>query len=260
MMDRKLKEKLNQYAVPAYSEKALEETLLKAHGMTGRISFRMSTKRMNAGRFFLDQFRFVRSYTWLLKGGMALLAAACLPESINGSEIWLWMFLSIAGPFLCLINANELWGFFQPGLIEIQMTAKYSLRQVLMTRLTLFGLIDALVFGAAAAGMSASGNGAAWQVLLYSTVPYLLMCAGCMVIFRKVREENAVFYCGAWAVLLAAGILLMNSLGWRIYETDTVSGWLVTGAAALAGAVWQTVELIQQTGGNVDEINIGTTV
>ena len=86
MMDRKLKEKLNQYAVPAYSEKALEETLLKAHGMTGRISFRMSTKRMNAGRFFLDQFRFVRSYTWLLKGGMALLAAACLPESINGSE------------------------------------------------------------------------------------------------------------------------------------------------------------------------------
>ena len=76
----------------------------------------------------------------------------------------------------------------------------------------------------------------------------------------KIREENAVFYCGAWAVLLAGGILVIQSMGWQIYDADTASVWLLAGAAALAGAVWQTVEFVKRMGGNVDEINIGTIV
>ena len=157
-------------------------------------------------------------------------------------------------------QANDLWGLFQPGIIEIQMTAKYSLRHVFLSRLTLFGMIDVIVIGTASAVMSFSGTGTAWQVLLYSTVPYLLMCMGCMLIFQGAREENAVFYCGAWAVLLAGGILVIQSMGWQIYDADTASAWLTAGAAALAGAVWQTVEFVKRMGGNVDEINIGTIV
>ena len=43
-------------------------------------------------------------------------------------------------------------------------------------------------------------------------------------------------------------------------KTYTASVWLLAGAAALAGAVWQTVEFVKRMGGNVDEINIGTIV
>lgn len=259
-MDRKLKQKLEQYMVPAYSEKALEETICKARGIEGGSSRYLSSERMTMGQFFFDQCRFVRPHTWLLKAGMALLMAVYLPKSIEWSETWFWTIVSLAGPLLCLINANELWGFFQPGIIEIQMTAKYSLRHVFLSRLTLFGIIDVLVIGTASAVMGSSGAGAAWQVLLYSTVPYLMMCMGCMMMFQKVREENAVFYCGALAVLLAGGILVIQSMGWQIYDADTASMWLLAGAAALAGAVWQTVEFIKRMGGNVDEINIGTIV
>ena len=159
---------------------------------------------------------------------------------------------SLAGPLLCLINANDLGGFFQPGIIEIQMTAKYSLRHAFLARLTLFGVIDAIVIGAVSA--------LAWQVLLYSTVPYLLMCTGCMVIFQKVREESTLFCCAAWAVLLAGGLLASQSMGWQIYDAETASAWLLAGAAAMAVAVWQTAKLIKYMGGNVDEINIGTIV
>ena len=260
MMDRKLKQKLKQYTVPAYSEKALEKTIEKAYGTADGFSSHMSAVRMTAGQFFFDQCRFVRPHTWLLKVGMALLMSVYLPKSLIWSETWFWTFVSLAGPLLCLINANDLWGFFQPGIMEIQMTAKYSLRHVFLSRLTLFGMIDVLVIGTASAGMAVSGTGAAWQVLLYSTVPYLMMCMGCMLIFPKIREENAVFYCGAWAVLLAGGILVIQSMGWQIYDADTASVWLLAGAAALVGAVWRTVELIKRMGGNVDEINIGTIV
>lgn len=259
-MDRKLKQKLDQYTIPAYSEKALDETISKARDLEGGISRYLSAERMTMGQFFFDQCRFVRPHTWLLKAGMALLMAVYLPKSIEWSETWFWTFVSLAGPFLCLINANELWGCFQPGIIEIQMTAKYSLRHVFLSRLTLFGIIDVLVIGAASVVMGISGAGAAWQVLLYSTVPYLMMCMGCMLMFQKVREENALFYCGGLAALLAGGILAIQSMGWQIYAADTASIWLLAGAAALAGAVWQTVEFTKRMGGNVDEINIGTIV
>ena len=240
-MDRKLKQKLDQYAVPDHSEKALEETIYRARELTAWIS-RTGDGRMTMSQFFFDQCRFVRPHTWLLKAGLALLMAVWLPGSISGSEIWFWTVVSLAGPLLCLINANDLGGFFQPGIIEIQMTAKYSLRHAFLARLTLFGVIDAIVIGAVSALMTACGTAAAWQVLLYSTVPYLLMCTGCMVIFQKVREESTLF------------------LGWQIYDAETASAWLLAGAAAMAVAVWQTAKLIKYMGGNVDEINIGTIV
>ena len=59
---------------------------------------------------------------------------------------------------------------------------------------------------------------------------------------------------------MTGGILVIQSMGWQIYDADMASVWLIAGSAALAGAVWQTVELIKRMGGNVDEINIGTIV
>ena len=53
MMDRKLKQKLKQYTVPAYSEKALEKTIEKAYGTADGFSSHMSAVRMTAGQFFL---------------------------------------------------------------------------------------------------------------------------------------------------------------------------------------------------------------
>ena len=51
-----------------------------------------------------------------------------------------------------------------------------------------------------------------------------------------------------------------RSMGWQVYDMKKASAWLLAGAAALAGAVWQTAKLIKYMGGNVDEINIGTIV
>ena len=236
MMDRKLKQKLDRYTVPAYSGKALEETIYRARSMEDGISSRIRAERMTMGQFFFDQCRFVRPHTWLMKVGIALIMAVYLPKSLIWSETWFWTFISLAGPLLCLINANDLWGLFQPGIIEIQMTAKYSLRHVFLSRLTLFGMIDVLVIGAASAVMAVSGTGAAWQVLLYSTVPLSADVHGLYADLpgksgRKARSS----YCGAWAVLLAGGILVIQSMGWQIYDADTASAWLTCRGGGAGG-------------------------
>ena len=55
---------------------------------------------------------------------------------------WTWTLIAVSGPALCLINANEICNIFQPGMVEIQMTAKNSFGKVLMVRLITFGSFD----------------------------------------------------------------------------------------------------------------------
>ncbi len=255
-MDRKLKEKLNQYTILPYRAEALEETRRRAR----KISLQEPGRDMTAIRFFLDQLRFVRPSTWLMKAGVTILVLAYLKESVSWPETWLWTLVSVTGPLLCLINANELGGFFCRGMLEIQMTARYSLRYVFLARLIFFGIFDVFVFITVSVVMSASGAGAVWQVLLYSTVPYLMMCVGCLMIFLRNGEDNTLLYCAVWGGILTLAAVIVNSMGWQIYTADRAPAWLMIGAAALAGTVWQAAGLIKRTGGNVDEINIGTVV
>ena len=255
-MDRELKKILERYQPECRRESVLEETVEKAC----QTYFHPEELRMNGRAFFISQLRFIRPYTWLLKAGLALLLILVLPGRESWTDLWLWTLVSMTGPLLCLVNARELWESCCPGMMEILLAAKHSVRQVVLVRLILFGLIDAAVFIVSALTMTASGQGAAWQMLLYGTVPYLGMCAGYMAILTRCREENAMAWCAGWAGMLALFFLMPQSMGADVYGLDAVSVWLIFGAAALAGTVWQTGKFMKESGGNADEINTGAAV
>ncbi len=255
-MDRELKKVLDKWQAEPYEDRSLEQTLQKA----SEFCIHHEEMRMDATRFFINQMRFIRPHIWILKIGTAILLALVLPVGGQWANRWLWTLVSLASPLLCLVNVNELWECCCPGMLEFQLTAKHSLRQVVLVRMILFGLIDAVVFIVSAVTMSASGNGAAWQLLLYSLVPYLGMCLGCMAILIRCREDDAMAWCAGWGVMLALFFVMPQSVGVDVYGLDAVSVWLVLGAAALAGTVWQTMEFVKRSGGNVDEINTGTAV
>ena len=255
-MDRELKKILDQYQPECRRESVLEETVEKAC----QLYFHPEEVRIGGGTFFINQLRFIRPHTWLLKAGLALLLILILPGSTGWTDMWLWTFVSMTGPLLCLVNANELWESCCPGMMEILLAAKHSVRQVVLVRLILFGLIDAVVFIVSALTMTASGQGAAWQLLLYGTVPYLGMCAGCMAVLTRCREENAMAWCAGWAGMLTLFFVMPQSVGADVYGLDAVSVWLLLGAAALAATVWQTVKFMKKSGGIADEINTGAAV
>lgn len=125
----------------------------------------------------------------------ALVLYLLITKQINISS-WFWTLIAISGPILCLINAKELCNVFQPGMLEIQITAKNSFSKVLMVRLTIFGLFDLLFFMTMALGMSMLKQTVIWQVILYGIVPYIIMCFGCMLILNRSREENILLYSG----------------------------------------------------------------
>ena len=172
MFQKRLKKELNKIEVPAYDTHKYKETIAKAK----KIKLHPENLRMSSTEFFCDQLRFIKTETWILKIIVsALVLYLLITEQINISS-WFWTLIAISGPILCLINAKELCNVFQPGMLEIQITAKNSFSKVLMVRLTIFGLFDLLFFMTMALGISMLKQTVIWQVILYGIVPYIIMC------------------------------------------------------------------------------------
>ncbi len=257
-MDRKLKKYLEEFTVAPYDEKRRRKTetlLLAEQRKTDSTGIRMS-----AGRFFFDQLKFIRKRTWLFKAAATILFLHFVTENEMEPDSSLLLLGAVGMPLLCLINARELWNLCQPGLLELQMTVRNPLRQVLLVRLTAFGGADLLVLISAAAVFSVSDSGEIWQIILYGTVPYFMMCGGCMAILKRWDTENGMFFCGAWAALISGVLLGMENTGGEIYRAQYIWIWALAEVIAVSGTVRQMGDLIKQSGGNVDEINAGTAV
>lgn len=255
-MDRKLKEYLEEFTVPPYDEKRRRKT--EAFLMAEKR--RINSMRMSAWRFFFDQLRFIRKRTWLFKAAATILFLYFVAVNETEPDSSLLLLGAVGMPLLCLINARELWNLCQPGLLELQMTVRNPLRQVLLVRLTAFGAADLVILLSAAAVFSISDRGEIWQIILYGTVPYFVMCAGCMAILKRWDIENGMFFCGIWAVLLSGVLLCIENTGGEIYRAQYVWIWMLAEVIAVTGMVRQMADLIKKSGGNVDEINTGTAV
>ena len=255
-MDRKLKKCLTSFTVPPYDAAKRKETLLLAEQIKGQ---RPETK-MSGIRFFFDQLRFIRKKTWLFKIAATAFLLPVVIDPDAGPDSSLLLLGSVCMPILCLINARELWSLCQPGLLELQMTVRNPLRQVLLIRLTAFGAADLVILFLSAAVFRLSDQAEIWQVLLYGTVPYFAMCAGCMAILKKWEQENGLFFCGVWGVLLGGAFLCIENTGGEIYSMQNVWIWAAAEVITIAGMVRQVTDLVKKSGGNVDEINAGTAV
>ena len=223
MIDRQLKRELEKINVPAYDVQKLEETISKAK----RIELYPERERMTNTEFFFNQLNFIKKRTWLLK--------SC-----------------------CLINANEICNIFQPGMLEIQMTAKNSFSKVLMIRLMVFGILDLFFFLCAAVVMSIFKETVIWQVIVYGTVPYEIMCFGCMFILNRCREENMLLYSSTWGICLSCIIVTLKISGIEIFTTYYWGLWVAIGCLTISGAGLELRKLLKKAGGNLNEINYGT--
>lgn len=256
MIDKQLKKELEKIDVPAYNIQKFEETILKARA----VKLHPEKQRMCNKEFFINQLRFIKKKTWILKLIISILILYLISTEQIDISSWTWTLIAGSGPALCLINANEICNIFQPGMLEIQMTAKNSFGKVLMVRLVTFGLFDLILFVCMALGMSIFKETVIWQVILYGIVPYIIMCFGCMLILNRCREENIPLYSLTWGTCLNCIIIILKISDIAIYQTSYFNTWLGIGVIALGGTIIELYRLFRRAGGNLDEISYGTSI
>ena len=254
MKDRELKEKLQQLHIPKYDEHKLEKVISEAKN----IDFFSENQRMTNTEFFFNQVGFISKKVWGLKIIFSLfILYLFIVEDININN-WMWTLLAIAGPILCLFNAKEICNVFQAGMFEIQIAAKHSFSKVLINRLIVFGIFNLFFLICSATLLSIVKETVIWQIILYGTVPYVIMCFGCMYILNKCHEENILLYSTTWGICLSSGIVILKISGVELFATCYFAIWLVFGLIAVSGVGVEVKQLLKKAGGNLNEISNGT--
>ena len=254
MKERKLRKKIREIPIPGPQEEALLRTIWAAK-QTG---LHPERQRMTKMEFFTGQIGFISGKVWAVKLLVTFLLFLGILEAGLRFDSSVWPLMPVAAPVLCLLNVNELCHICMPGMREILQTARHSLREQLLVRLFIFGFIDGAVCMAGALLASGMTAGLFLQAVLYFAAPFCVMCAGCMAVLGRCRDENALWYCTAWGGFLIVVINMLRSTAIPVYDADWIFGWGMAAVFGIAVTAVETKRFLKNMGGNNSEIIYGT--
>lgn len=247
MKNHRIKKKL-EFDVPPYDVEAFEKTLLLAKEM----EFGAETYRMTEIQSVLTQVKFIPLKVWIIKIIIAaFLNIGILSESRNGAGSF-WTIMSIIIPLLCLAGTNEICSILQPNLKGLLMTARYSIRKVILIRLMLFGIIDFLILALSITSAFLLKLYFGGTDLLYVIALYNLMCGGCIYIINHTKEKDVIFICSAWG----GALTIMNLVIKSIFDEVIIDKLNVLLLIIILLSIWKEASEIRNMLGGLQEDGI----
>ncbi len=155
----------------------------------------------------LSQAAYIRKWVWavsfLLFGSVVLLA-----QHMELECIWV---LSAVMPFGALLIILEFARSTAYGMAELEMTSRFSLRTVLLARMSMLGATQllGLIPAAMVSGVQLLKSG------VYILVPYLLTAVLGMMAVRRLPGRENMFVCGS----ISAGVCVLGLIS-RLYVPE----------------------------------------
>ena len=256
MRNQKLKRRLQEWNVPEFDRNARKELEIAVIPSGINVPGRL---RMNCREFFASQMRLIRKRTYLWKMLLVVCALAVIHGGTLKGEIWSWTMAAVAGPLLCLTNMQELCNVCRRGMWEMHLTARFSLKHVLLVRLAVFGGVDLALSAAVLLAVWLQGYEAG-RLGLYFGVPYGLTFFGCIAVLNRMKEEDGMTACLIVGGCVAMGILFLRITGSGLFEEGKTFFWIMVGLLAAAGILKEGFRLLHNAGGAGYEIEHGTFV
>ena len=205
--------------------------------------------------FFWSQFRFIKKHVWLIQFCVILISGIIIADNhAAGNAVGT---LSALLPLSFLAGTGELSRAFVNNTAELEMSSKFTLRQVMLSRMTLLGLSDVFVLTAACAMASVSLSLNVINVFMYLCVAFLITALGCLCILSHIRSRKCGFYCAVWGVLvISASLVLSNSLP-VLYQRSLFGCWCLLFALSFVGVVVESLALLKSCKKNrTENLNI----
>ena len=184
-------------------------------------AFLRKMPRQEAGlsSLLLSQVAYIRKWVWVVS--FLLFGAAVVPaEYLKLESIWA---LSAVMPFGALLLMLEFARSATYGMTELEMASRFSLRTVLLARMSLLGIAQLLgiVPAAAVLGVQLLKNGA------YVLVPYLLTAVLGLMAVRRLPGREGMFVCGSISVCVCALCPVSRLYLPGVYGAELFGWWIV---------------------------------
>ena len=194
-------------------------------------------------QFILVQASYVRKLSWALSGLILLLALFC---AYNISEDTIWV-VSAFVPLLGLLAVTESTRSMMYGMSEFEMSTRFSLKSVVMARMSVLGVLDFIVL-VCAIPLCYTGSGfSLLQTGLYLLVPYMLTVNISLWIIRRFQGQETVYVCMSVAALIGGANVGLHFITDLIYQNANIVWWFILLVLLFAGMAHEIYLAIKQT-------------
>lgn len=192
-------------------------------------------------RFIIGQLRFVSPLAWVAQ--IALLVSMLLIVSAYGYSDSTMLVVMTSAVLSVVIAVPSVFKSFESNVAEIEASCHHDSGQVLVSRLILFGLGDALWMTIAVWLVPAIAGGDPFRVFLYAATPFFAFCSLSFYLSR-VTSGRCVKVSLVAATCVIAVIWGSNELFPLWYSNASMVVWSVAFLAALLLAAYETHKLL----------------
>lgn len=194
-------------------------------------------------QFILIQATYIRKRTWLF--AIALLILALFAARYSGRDT-VWIISSFV-PFLGLTAVAENNRSATYGMNELETATRFSLKRILLARMSILGILDAVVLIILTPLCSIGSNLSIIQTGAYLLVPYLLSVNICLWLSRHRHNKELTYECMAVSVLVSVSNTACHFAINFIYRLFYVRLWYVAAVCLLTALVYEIYGTIRQT-------------
>lgn len=141
--------------------------------------------------FVWMQMGYLRKWSWIL--GIVMLLLAFFAE--HHLKEWSLCFLSSAVPFVALGVVTEFCRSQRYGMEELELSSRFSLKMVVLSRLGILGTGDLLLLAAGVPLIWGIGYRSVVNTAVYILIPYLLTVFFSLLAVRHWRGKEGGYFC-----------------------------------------------------------------
>ena len=204
---------------------------------------RFSSQRVSIFSFMLSQTGYIRKRALILSLFVFILslAGACFLEI---DMMWI---ISAFMPFIALSAVTENGRSAVYGMDELEMSSRFSLRNVVLARMGILGVLHLLLLIILMPLAYARSMFPFLQVGVYLLIPYLLTDAAGLWITRNIRGKEGLYACVGVAVCVSFFHSVMSPRLINILYMDHFE-WLIAALILLIiFCIKETKKMIRQT-------------
>ena len=186
---------------------------------------------------YLRKWTLVLSVLFLLP---ALMGARCMDQNT------LWT-ISALIPFLGLLAVAENTRSATYGMQEFEMSARFSLKSVMLARMSILGLLDVLILCCLVPLCCISSNLSLLQTGICLLVPYLLTVNIGLCITRCFHGREALYGCMCVAVLVSGISWGLHIIADFVYQLSYLHWWILLSVFLIGRMAQEVYHTIKQT-------------
>ncbi len=199
--------------------------------------------KINMRQFIAVQATYLRKRSFFF-AILLLLPALAGAYLINKYTLWL---VSAFIPFLGLLAVTENSRSMVYKMNEFEMSARFSLRSVILTRMGILGAFDILVICCLIPLCRIGNDFSLFRTGLYIFVPYLMTVDAGLWITRRFHSKEAVYDCICAAVLISGTATGLHITSDFIYRASCSIWWFALSVFLIGRMIYEAYFTIKQT-------------